>query len=61
MRELNKLLGIKVAASTAYHPQTEGQTERVNQEIEQNLRLFVNQCQDDWFDWISLAEFSYNN
>ena len=34
MRELNKLLGIKTAASTAYHPQTDGQTERINQEIE---------------------------
>ena len=61
MRELNKLLGIKVTASTAYHPQTDSQTEWVNQEIKQYLRLFVNQCQDDWFDWISLAEFSYNN
>ena len=61
MRELNKLLGIKAAASTACHPQTDGQTEQVNQEIEQYLRLFVNQHQDDWFDWISLAEFSYNN
>ena len=47
MRELNKLLGIKVAASTAYHPQSDGQTEQVNQEIEQYLQLFVNQCQDD--------------
>ena len=61
MRELNKLLGIKVAASAAYHPQTDGQTEQVNQEIEQYLRLFVNWHQDDWFDWMSLAEFSYNN
>lgn len=61
MRELNKLLGIKIAASTAYHPQSDGQTERVNQEIEQYLRLFVNHRQDDWFDWIALAEFSYNN
>ena len=61
MRELNKLLGIKTAASTAYHPQTDGQTERVNQEVEQYLRLFVNHRQDDWTDWLSLAEFSYNN
>ena len=61
MQELNKLLGIKVAASTAYHPQSDGQTERVNQEIEQYLQLFVNQCQDDWLEWISLAEFAYNN
>ena len=61
MRELNKLLGIKTAASTAYHPQTDGQTERVNQEVEQYLRLFVNHRQDDWADWLSMAEFSYNN
>ena len=61
MRELNKLLGIKIAASTAYHPQTDGQTERVNQEVEQYLRLFVNHRQDDWADWLSMAEFSYNN
>ena len=61
MHELNKLLGIKVAASTAYHSQTDGQTERVNQEIEQYLRLFINQHQDDWLEWIPLAEFAYNN
>ena len=61
MRELNKLLGIKTAASTAYHPQTDGQTERVNQEIEQYLRLFVNHRQDDWAEWLSLAEFCQNN
>ena len=61
MQELNKLLGIKVTALTAYHPQTDGQMEWVNQEIEQYLRLFVNRGQDDWFDWISLAEFSHNN
>ena len=58
---LSKILRIKVAASTAYHPQTDGQTERVNQEVEQFLRLFVNQTQDDWYDWISIAEFTYNN
>ena len=47
MRELNRLLDIKTTPSTAYHPQTDGQTERVNQEIEQYLRLFVNHRQDD--------------
>ena len=61
MHELYATLGIKVAASTAYHPQTDGQTEWVNQEIEQYLRLFINQRQDDWFEWILLAEFAYNN
>jgi len=61
MHELNKLLGITFTASTGYYPQTDGQTEGVNQEIEKYLRLFVNQCQDDWVDWVSIAEFPYNN
>jgi transposase InsO family protein len=60
-RELYRMLGIKLAATTAYHPQGDGQTERVNQELEQYLRLFVNQRQDDWADLLPLAEFQYNN
>ena len=60
-KELNRLLGIRTSLSTAYHPQTDGQTERVNQEIEQYLRLFVNERQDDWYEWLALAEFTYNN
>ena len=58
---LGKLLSTKLSPSTAYHPQTDGQTERVNQEIEQFLWLFVNHRQDDWSEWLPLAEFSYNN
>ena len=61
MRELNALLGIKTALSTAYHPQTDGQTERVNQELEQYIRLFCNERQDDWDEWLPMAEFAYNN
>ena len=61
MRELYRLLGIELASSTAYHPQTDGQTERVNQELEQYLRLFVGERQDDWHGLLPLAEFSYNN
>lgn len=61
MRELNQILGIETALSMAYHPQTNGQTEQVNQDVEQYLRLFVNYRQDDWADWISHAEFTYNN
>ena len=60
-QELYRMLGIRVAATTAYHPQGDGQTERVNQELEQYLRLFTNQCQDDWADLLPLAEFQYNN
>ena len=47
MQGLSEILGIKVTASMAYHPQTDGQTERVNQEVEQFLHLFINQRQDD--------------
>jgi hypothetical protein len=59
-RDLYWLLGIKMNPSTAYHPQTDGQTERINQEVEQYLWLFVNHRQDNWEDWLPLAEFSYN-
>src|SRR6266705_1486367 len=59
--ELAALLGIKLTPSTPYHPQTDGQMEHVNQEIEAYLRVFVNHHQDDWADWLPLAEFAYNN
>ena len=48
-------------ALTAYHPQTDGQTECVNQEVEQFLCLFINQRQDDWYDWLSIAKCAYND
>ena len=60
-KELNKILGIHTKLSTAFHPQTNGQTERANQEIEQYLRMFVNQRQDNWPEWLALAEFAHNN
>jgi hypothetical protein len=60
-RELYRLLGIRSFYSTAYHPQSDGQTERVNQELETYLRIFVNQRQSDWVDLLPLAEFQYNN
>src|SRR5882757_9484681 len=57
MRELSKLLGIKGTPSTAWHPQTDGQTERVNQEVEHYLRLYINYQQNDWEVWLDIAEF----
>ena len=60
-RELYKLLRITRAPSTAYHPQTDGQTERVNQEIEIYLRAFINHHQDNWEDWLPAATFSWNS
>ena len=59
--ELYRPLGIHIAASTPYHPQTDGQTEHVNQELEQYLHLFVNERQDDWDDLLPMAEFQCNN
>ncbi|MBW0563568.1 hypothetical protein O181_103283 [Austropuccinia psidii MF-1] len=47
--------------STAYHPETDGQTERVNQIIEQYLQMYVSYHQDDWHTWLPLSEFAYNN
>ncbi|MBW0562579.1 hypothetical protein O181_102294, partial [Austropuccinia psidii MF-1] len=47
--------------STAYHPETDGQTERVNQILEQYLQMYVSYHQDDWNTWLPLAEFAYNN
>ena len=47
--------------STAFHPQTDGQTERQNQTLEQYLRAYVNHHQDDWATLLPMAEFSYNN
>jgi hypothetical protein len=61
MRELYRLLGITISASTAYHPQSDGQTERVNQELEQYIRVFVNERQSDWDTLLPLGEFAYNN
>jgi len=43
MKELNNLLGIQTKLLTAYHPQTDGQTERINQKLEQYLRVFIYQ------------------
>src|SRR5260221_7579602 len=59
--KLAALLGVKLTPSTSYHLQTNGQTEHVNQEIEAYLRVFVSHRQDDWANWLLLAEFAYNN
>jgi len=60
-KELNKMLGIETKLSMAYHPQTDGQTERTNQELEQYLRMYVNHRQNNWSEWLAMAEFAFNN
>ena len=55
------MLGIKSKLLTAFHSQTDGQTERVNQELEQYLRMFIDHRQEQWPEWLGTAEFVYNN
>ncbi|KAF8656706.1 hypothetical protein AX16_002449, partial [Volvariella volvacea WC 439] len=61
MRLLYSLLGIKPNYSTAWHPQTNGQAERLNQHVEQYLRLYVDYHQENWVEWLAIAEFTYND
>ncbi|QRW20575.1 Retrotransposable element Tf2 protein [Rhizoctonia solani] len=61
LRALYQQLGIKPAFSLAYHLESDGQTERVNQFIEFYLRLYVAADHSDWATWLPLAEYAYNN
>jgi RNase H-like domain found in reverse transcriptase/Reverse transcriptase (RNA-dependent DNA polymerase)/Integrase zinc binding domain/Retroviral aspartyl protease len=60
-RTVMKALGIKQNLSTAFHPQTDGQTERTNGILEQFLRCYTNYQQNDWSEYLYWAELSYNN
>jgi transposase InsO family protein len=60
-KHLCSCLKIDPRLSTAFHPQTDGQTERVNAVVEQHLRAYVAYLQDDWTDYLFLAEFAGNN
>jgi len=60
-QEFLKFSGIRPRMSTAFHPQTDGQTERLNQTIEAYLRSFISYEQDDWVSLLPMAEFAYNN
>jgi len=48
MRKLNRISGIESKLSMVFHPQTDGQIERVNQELEQYLRMFIDYRQEQW-------------
>ena len=60
-RELNKILSIEMRLLTAFHPQTDGQIEWMNQELEQYLRFLIEYRQRDWPEWLATAEFAMNN
>jgi len=59
--EVMRLLEVELHKSSAYHPQTDGQTERVNQILVHYLRTYLMWDQDDWDDLLPFAEFCYNN
>jgi len=61
MKELNRMLGIQTKLSTTFHPQMDGQTERMNQELEQYLQFFIENRQKDWLEWLAVVEFAINN
>ena len=61
IRELNSMWEIKMKLSTVFHSQTDGQTERMNQELEQYLRFFIDHRQKNWPKWLASAEFAINN
>jgi len=60
-KELNRMLGIQTKLSTTFHPQTDRQTECMNQELEQYFQFFVDHRQKDWPEWLASAEFAVNN
>jgi transposase InsO family protein len=60
-QRLFEQLGVQQRMSTAFHPQTDGGTERLNRILEEYLRAFINPEQNDWDRWLPLAEFAYNN
>jgi transposase InsO family protein len=59
-KELFQRLGTDLHMSSAYHSQTDGQSERVNQCLETYLRCYVHACPTKWASWLSLAEYWYN-
>ena len=60
-KKITEALGISHNLSTAFHPQTDGQTERANAILEQYLRAYCNYQQDDWEKLLPIVEFCYNN
>ena len=61
MQEINKALGISTKLSTSFHPQTDGQTEIVNKEVQKFLQIYCFEKQDQWANWLAIAQFSINS
>jgi len=61
MKELNRILEIETKLFMVFHPQTDSQMERMDQELEQYLQIFIDHQQEQWLEWLGMAEFAYNN
>jgi len=61
MRKLNKMLGIETKLFMAYYLQIDEQMERTNQELKQYLRIYIDHRQNNWLEWLAMAEFAFNN
>jgi hypothetical protein len=59
-RQLFAMSGTTLKMSSSYHPETDGQTERVNQCLEGYLRCFAHACPSKWIQWLTMAEYWYN-
>jgi transposase InsO family protein len=59
-QELGRMLGVKLAMSTTYHPQTDGKTKQVNQELEVYLRMLCSNNPETWKQFLHTAEFTHN-
>ena len=60
-KEVTVALGMSRGFSTAFHPQTDGQTERMNRTMEEMLRHFITPMKGDWVSALPMLEFAYNN
>jgi transposase InsO family protein len=60
-KEVFKALGVKLAMGSAYHPQTDGQTERVNRTLEAGLRAYADKKGAEWAEWLPMCEAFYNS
>ena len=60
-QEFMRLMGIKVASTTPYHPQSDGQAERSNHTVERMLRCYVSENQEDWDLWVTPVEYAIND
>ena len=61
MQEINKALGISTKLSTYFHPQTDGQTKIVNKEVQKFLWIYCFNKQDQWANWLAIAQFFINS